>query len=328
MQKIIIATLATATLAKNTAVSQKLANLEIEIPEGLENIKGSVNTKAVRPKLPGWLSRDEVPEIVDEDGSLKRPNKGRRGDRRSKGSLLDKVFTGGRFVVDKIVDAEDISKVGLVDKVREKVSGFRENHDIEDVLEVAEKLSNIYELVKDSKAAATFDLLSDFMKYRALIDSFCDENDCKGDLDRMADVLPTVKDMDEEDSDIAIAVYRIAVRLFDVAVEEIKSNYDDLDMKGLAKKSKVIMNQIVKVIKEETDIDEQVVRAIIAQSDGGFYNFLELLKTVVQKAKTGMSMENIEINLNEIALSDLDAADLFEKVKENGVVEFLETALF
>merc|ERR1712218_303844 len=132
--------------------------------------------------------------------------------------------------------------------------------------------------------------------------------------DRMADVLTTVKDMDEEDSDIAIA--------------EIKSNYDDLDMKGLAKKSKVIMNQIVKVIKEETDIDEQVVRAIIAQSDGGFYNFLELLKTVVQKAKTGMSMENIEINLNEIALSDLDAADLFEKVKENGVVEFLETALF
>ena len=178
--------------------------------------------------------------------------------------------------------------------------------------------------MKDSKAAATFDLLSDFQKYRALIDSFCEDNDCKGDLDRMADVL----DMDEEDSDIAIAVYKIAVRLFDVAVEEIKSNYDDLDMKGLAKKSKVIMNQIVKVIKEETDIDEQVVRAIIAQSDGGFYNFLELLKTVVQKAKTGMSMENIEIQLNEIALSDLDAADLFEKVKENGVVEFLETALF
>jgi len=118
MQKIVIATLATATLAKNTAVSQKLANLEIEIPEGLENIKGSVNTKAIRPKLAGWLSRDEVPEIVDEDGSLKRPNKGRRGDRKSngrrgdrksKGSLLDKVFTGGRFVVDKIVDAEDVS---------------------------------------------------------------------------------------------------------------------------------------------------------------------------------------------------------------------------
>jgi len=257
-----------------------------------------------------------------------RPNKGRRGDRKSKGSLLDKVFTGGRFVVDKIVDAGDISEVGLVDKVREKVSGFRENHDIEDVLEVAEKLSNVYELVKDSKAAATFDLLSDFQKYRALIDSFCDANNCKGDLGLMADVLTTSEGMDEEDSDIAIAVYKIADRLFDVAVEAAKSHADGLDMKGLAKKSKVIMNKIVQVIKEETDIDEQVVRAIIGQSDGGFYNFLELLKTVVQNAKTGMSMENIEINLNKNALSDLDAADLFEKVKDNGVVEFLETALF
>ena len=77
--------------------------------------------------------------------------------------------------------------------------------------------------VHSAPATIALDMLLNFEKYHAILDLFCADNNCLGDLDLMGTALKTLEGMSDEDIDLAISIYTIAERLFDVAVDAIDS---------------------------------------------------------------------------------------------------------
>jgi len=130
-------------------------------------------------------------------------------------------------------------------------------------------------------------MLENFETYRGVLDTYCEENDCVDDMDLMADAFETIEEMNDEEIDIALAIYRVANRLVDVAVDKVGTQTDGPASKVANKMTKKIMHKIVQAIKEEVDLPVKIVETIISEFDGDFESFGEQLKTAREAVKFG-----------------------------------------
>ena len=119
----------------------------------------------------------------------------------------------------------------------------------------------VYEKVHDEKETIAFDMLVNFEKYYAVMELYCTQNSCNGNVDRMRDAFETVSGMSEEDIDFAIKVYNIA-DFHDIVLLE----------------SQKIMNELVEIIANEIGLERSVVEYLVRQAKGDFDTFLNLLQ--------------------------------------------------
>merc|ERR1711994_1142738 len=127
-------------------------------------------------------------------------------------------------------------------------------------------------------------MLENFETYRGVLDTYCEENDCVDDMDLMADAFETIEEMNDEEIDIALAIYRVANRLTDAAVDKVGTQTDGAASKVAKKK---IRHKIVQAIREEVDLPVEIVETIISEFDGDFESFGEQLKTAKEAVKVG-----------------------------------------
>jgi len=111
---------------------------------------------------------------------------------------------------------------------------------------IAYDFNDIYELVSGETSSISIDMLLHFEKYHSVMDLFCTQRSCTGDVDLMGDRFETIERMSEEDIELAINVYNIADRHEIVLVEPEK-----------------IMNELVEVITDETGLTKSVVELVI-----------------------------------------------------------------
>jgi len=104
-------------------------------------------------------------------------------------------------------------------------------------------------------------MLFNLEKHRAIMDLFCTQHECMGDVELMAEAFETINGLTEEDIELAINVYNIADRHEVVLVEDEK-----------------IMNELVQEIADETGLSKAHVQFIIKEADGDFDAFIQLLK--------------------------------------------------
>jgi len=71
---------------------------------------------------------------------------------------------------------------------------------------------NISGLVYEEPASVGMDILYHFEMYHAIMDLFCLENSCTGDVDLMGNALKNIENMSGQDIDLAINIYNIADR--------------------------------------------------------------------------------------------------------------------
>jgi len=88
---------------------------------------------------------------------------------------------------------------------------------------IAYDFYDVIELVRGKPPSILYIMLLEFEKYHAVMDLFCTRRSCAGDVDRMRDAFATVEGMSEEDIDLAINVYNIADRDYELEniVEEL-----------------------------------------------------------------------------------------------------------
>jgi len=129
-------------------------------------------------------------------------------------------------------------------------------------------------------------MLEDFKTYRSVLDTYCEENNCSDDMDLMANAFETIEEMDDEEIDVALAIYRAANRLVNVSVVKYHTQADG-PKKVANKMVKSVMQIIVQVIKEEVDLPVEIVETIISEFNGDFESFSEQLKTAKEAVKLG-----------------------------------------
>jgi len=244
MQKLIIATLATATLGKNIAVQNMLIKHTDTLEHGPKGSSSAPDQARIKMDLgaDGEI-RDKVAGTGLHGRVVKNGLHGRVGNRDRVGGLRDRLTKAG-------LRARLSSRVGL---------------DSERIVE---------------------QLLENFETYRGVLDTYCEENNCIDDMDLMADAFETIEEMNDEEIDIALAIYRVANRLVDL--DKVLLGMDEIF-------SKKFMCEIIKAIKEEVEIPKHIVKNIISEFDGDFESFVEQLKTVRGVVKLGHGFAPVRI---------------------------------
>merc|ERR1712165_82267 len=235
MQKLIIATLATATLGKNIAVQNMLIRHTDTLEHGPKGSSSAPDQARIKMDLGAdGETRDKVAGTGLHGRVVKNGLHGRVGNRDRVGGLRDRL-----------------TKAGLRARLSSRVE-----LDSERIVE---------------------QLLENFETYRGVLDTYCEENNCIDDVDLMADAFETIEEMNDEEIDIALAIYRVSNRLV------------DLDKVLLG------MDEIIKAIKEEVEIPKHIVKNIISEFDGDFESFVEQLKTVRRVVKLGHGFAPVRI---------------------------------
>jgi len=114
--------------------------------------------------------------------------------------------------------------------------------------------------------------------YHAVMDLFCTQKLCSGDLDLMADAF---ENMSEDDIDLAINVYNIADRHEIVLFEDEK-----------------IYNEFIEEIANETGLTKQNVEDVRLVT-WSFETFLEVLKSAKKLLKDGKEISKKTLYLED-----------------------------
>ena len=207
-------------------------------------------------------------------------------------------------------------------EVFQHLTGIRVANEAFEAAELMGDLFTMYKIVKmygqGAPASQALEMLLDLQTFHAVVGVFCADNNCLGDTDLMETAFRTVDGMSEEDIELAMAIYTIADRLFDDVFEdlfdEVIEAIDNKTNGGASavtdKLSDVINEMIVDVIVEQTGLPEEIVELVIAQADGDFKKFYDLLKTARKAAKAGKSVTN----MTSILSGNGDSSDKATKV--------------